>query len=112
MALYNFVDTIFVGQVVGLDGIAAVSIVMPAYLIISSFALSLGIGASSIISRALGAQEQDKVHRTFGVAQLSVFLTTFLIVALCLLFQSQLLWLFGMTPEIQTLTTSYYRIVI
>jgi putative MATE family efflux protein len=112
MALYNFVDTIFVGQKVGMDGVAAVSIVMPAYLIISSFALSLGIGAASIISRALGAKDYHKINTTFGGAQLTIFITTGIIVALCLLFQNSLLRLFGATPEARGLSSTYFSIIV
>jgi Na+-driven multidrug efflux pump len=112
MALYNFVDTVFVGKVLGTDGIAAVSVVMPAYLIISSFALSLGIGASSIISRALGEKQFEKVHATFGVSQLCILLSTTIIVILCLLFKDPLLYLFGATPEIRELSSTYYSIVV
>jgi putative MATE family efflux protein len=112
IALYNFIDTIFVGKVVGNDGIAAVSIVMPAYLIITSFGLALGIGASSIISRALGAKDHTKINTTFGAAQLCVLLSTALIIVLCFLFKDSLLRLFGATPEIWELSSSYFSIVI
>jgi putative MATE family efflux protein len=112
MALYNFIDTAFVGKAIGDDGIAAVSIVMPAYLIISSFALALGIGASSIISRALGAKQFEKINKTFGIAQVCILVSTLLIVALCLLFQNPLLYLFGATEDIRALSSSYYSIII
>jgi Na+-driven multidrug efflux pump len=112
MALYNFVDTMFVGKVVGMEGIAAVSIVMPVYLIISSFALSLGIGASSIISRALGEKQFEKVHATFGVSQLCILLSTVLIVAACLIFKDPLLYLFGATADVWELSSTYYTIVV
>jgi putative MATE family efflux protein len=112
MALYNFVDTIFVGQTVGMDGVAAVSIVMPAYLIISSFALSLGIGAASIISRALGAKDHHKINTTFGGAQLTILITTGIIVGLCLLFKDSLLWLFGATSEVWDLSSAYFSIIV
>jgi putative MATE family efflux protein len=112
MALYNFVDTIFVGQTVGMNGVAAVSIVMPAYLIITSFALSLGIGAASIISRALGAKDHHKINTTFGGAQLTILIMTGIIVALCLLFKDPLLRLFGATPEVWELSSTYFSIII
>ncbi len=42
-ALYNIVDTIFVGRGVGSVGIAAVAIVLPIVAIISSFAHLMGV---------------------------------------------------------------------
>jgi len=65
MALYNFVDRAFIGQKLGFDGLSALTIILPAYLIISSFGLALGIGASSIISRGLGEKKFEKVNQVF-----------------------------------------------
>ena len=56
-ALYNLVDTIFVGQGVGVMGIAGVSVAFPIQMIIMSFAQMFGIGGDSIISRSLGAKK-------------------------------------------------------
>jgi putative MATE family efflux protein len=112
MALYNFVDTAFVGRAIGDDAIAAVSIVMPAYLIISSFALALGIGASSIISRALGAKDYEKINSTFGVSQVCILISTLVIIAVCLIYKTPLLHLFGATEDIWNLSSTYYSIVI
>ena len=58
-ALYNVVDTFFVGQVYGADSVQAIgglSIAFPIQMIIMAFGVVLGTGGSSIISRALGAK--------------------------------------------------------
>lgn len=94
MALYNVVDTLFVKETNGLDGISALSVVFPSYLIISSFALAIGMGASSILSRCLGAKEFEKLNKVFGVSQFTIFVSTIIIVVCGLLFKDQLLTLF------------------
>ena len=53
MSLNMIVDTIFVGQWIGSMAIAAVTVVLPIVFLISSIGMGIGIGGSSIISRAL-----------------------------------------------------------
>ena len=61
LALYNFVDSIFIGKYVGMEGLAASSIVFPIQMIIGAFAMAFGVGAASIISRSIGAKAYEKV---------------------------------------------------
>lgn len=112
MALYNVVDTLFVKETNGLDGISALSVVFPSYLIISSFALAIGMGASSILSRCLWAKEFEKLNKVFGVSQFTIFVSTIIIVVCGLLFKDQLLTLFWTPVEIRDLTETYYSIVV
>ena len=82
MSLNILVDTIFVGQWIGSLAIAAVSVVLPLTFFISSLGLGIGIGGSSVLSRALGAGNKDKalatfahqIMMTFGLSSLFVIL--------------------------------------
>lgn len=78
MSVNILIDTIFVGQWIGPLAIAAVSIVLPVTFLISSLGMAIGIGGSSIISRALGAKNKEKALQTFG-NQLMMTLTLALI---------------------------------
>ena len=66
MSLNMIVDTIFVGQWIGVLAIAAITVVLPIAFLISSIGMGIGIGGSSIISRALGANNSEKAFLTFG----------------------------------------------
>lgn len=66
MSLNMIVDTIFVGQWIGVLAIAAITVVLPIAFLISSIGMGIGIGGSSIISRALGANNTEKAFLTFG----------------------------------------------
>ena len=68
MALYNVVDTIFIGQVVGPLGIAGLTIVFHIQMLTMGMGMMIGIGGASLISRALGAGDIDKAERTLGNA--------------------------------------------
>jgi len=62
MILYNLVDTFFVGQL-GKNQLAALSFTFPVVLTIQSLALGIGIGTSSIMSRALGRDDISLTKR-------------------------------------------------
>jgi len=112
MALYNIVDTMFIGHGVGPNGIAGLSIVFPIQLIVLGFGQMFGMGGASIISRALGAKDYDKANLTFGNQIFSVLLFTVLIMLPGLLFPRQILTLFGATEAILPYSLSYYRIIV
>lgn len=57
----NIVDTFYVGQL-GTDPLAAMGFTIPIVSILLSLAFGVGIGTSSVIARAIGAQEIDKVR--------------------------------------------------
>lgn len=65
-AMYNFVDTIFVGRGVGSMGIAGISISLPVQIFVMAFAQMFGIGGASVISRALGEKNHEKAKRAAG----------------------------------------------
>jgi Na+-driven multidrug efflux pump len=62
-ALYNLVDTIFVGRGVGDIAIGALSIANPVQMIVMAFGLMIGIGASSIFSRAYGRSDKETMRK-------------------------------------------------
>ena len=62
MVLFNLADTYFVGQL-GTLQIAALSFTFPVVLVINSLNAGIGIGASAVISKAVGEEEKEKVVR-------------------------------------------------
>ena len=94
-ALYNIVDTIFVGHGVGPTAIAALSIVFPIQMIVSSFANALGFGTASIVSRRLGERKQEEAAQAMGTAYVSVAAVTAIMVVLVFLSIRPLLSFFG-----------------
>ena len=95
MSLNILVDTIFVGNWIGTTAIAAINIVLPVSFFIAALGMAIGVGGSSVLSRALGAGKSEKALQTFGnQITLTLSLTVFLVV-FGLIFQSQIIPLFG-----------------
>ena len=65
-SLYNVVDAFFVGRSVGPHGIAAVFSAFPIQIVVMAFALLMGSGGVSLISRSLGARDVDRAERALG----------------------------------------------
>lgn len=112
MALYNIVDTIFVGQGVGSLGIAGLTIVFPFQMIITSIGISLGVGTASLISRSLGAKNYKKAENSLGTSYMSAFIITAILTLFSYIFLDNLLHLFGATKAVLPYSKSYMSIIL
>ena len=112
MSLNILVDTIFVGNWIGPTAIAAINVVLPVSFFIAALGMAIGVGGSSIISRALGANNQLKAGKTFGnQITLTVIITT-VFVFFGLWDINDLIPAFGGKGEIFSPAKIYYRIVL
>jgi putative MATE family efflux protein len=110
-ALYNIIDTIFVGRGVGAEGIAGVAIVLPVMAILSSFAHLIGIGTGTMISRQLGRKQTSRVNETAGNGFLMIILISVFFSILGLIFTEPIMKVLGATPTILPYATDYGRII-
>lgn len=110
-ALYNIIDTIFVGRGVGAEGIAGVAIVLPVMAILSSFAHLIGIGTGTMISRQLGRKETSRVNETAGNGFLTIILISVFFSILGLIFTEPIMKVLGATPTILPYATDYGAII-
>ena len=112
MSLNILVDSIFVGNWIGAIAIAAINVVLPVSFFIAALGMAIGIGGSSIISRALGASNKSKALKTFGnQITITILLTVFMVV-LGLYFADGLIPAFGGKGAIFEPAKTYYIIVL
>lgn len=82
-ALITIVDGIFVGQGVGPDGIAAVNIIAPLFMVVTGSGLMFGIGSSVVAGIAIAQGDSRKASvNTTQACVLSAVLVTVLSIAL------------------------------
>jgi putative MATE family efflux protein len=112
MSLNILVDTIFVGNWIGSIAIAAINVVLPVSFFIAALGMAIGIGGSSIISRALGANDKAKALKTFGNQVAITVLLTTILVFFGLYFIDDLIPAFGGKGDIFEPAKIYYRIVL
>ena len=112
MSIYGIVDTVFVGKYVGVLAIAAITVVMPISFLISSIGMAIGIGGASIISRSLGAEDEQKAFLTFGNMVSLTILLGLIIIGTGFFFQEEILILFGANGDILEPAKVYFKIIL
>ncbi|HEX8269412.1 MAG TPA: MATE family efflux transporter [Flavobacterium sp.] len=100
MTVNILVDTIFVGRWIGPLAIAALTVVTPIAFLIASIGLAIGVGGSSVLSRALGEGDVEKAHRAFAHQIMMTFILASVLVTVGLLFTDEVLTLFGAKGKI------------
>lgn len=111
-ALYNIVDTMFVGQAVGAIGIGALGIAFPLQIILMSIGGLIGAGAAVIISVELGKKNHNVAKRVLGSALVSVVVLSLLSAIIIFPILPQVLTIFGSTAEILPGATTYMKYIL
>lgn len=106
-ALYNVVDTIFLGRWVGANAIGGLSIAFPIQIILLSLGLFAGVGGASIVSRALGAGDSRGAERATGNALVFSAFCSGMITIVGLIFMDPILTLFGATETLLPYARDY-----
>lgn len=110
-ALYNFVDTIFVGRGAGPMAIAGLTIAFPIQMLLMGVAQTYGVGGASIVSRRLGEGKEDEAASVAGSALVISFLSAIALSALGLIFLDPLLKAFGASDAILPYSREYMSVI-
>src|SRR5680860_97845 len=112
MSLNILIDTIFVGNWIGSIAIAAINVVLPVSFFIAALGIAIGIGGSSIISRALGSRNNEKALKTFGNQISLTLILTILLATVGLTFVNSIIPAFGGKGDIFEPAKIYYTVVL
>ncbi len=112
MSFYNIVDTLFISRFIGRDALAGVTFVLPIQMIILSFSLAIGIGASSLISIKLGENNKAKAEEFLGTAFLLALFFGLLIGIIGFVFEKSILSFMGVEGAVYSYARDYYSIII
>lgn len=111
-ALYNIVDTIFIGRGIGYLAIGGLAVAFPVQMVIMAIAQMIGIGAASAISRSLGAKDVERADHVAGNSFLSVGVFGALICVTGLVLIEPLLRIFGATDILLPYSKEYLQIIL
>ncbi len=106
---FSVIDTFFVAQL-GTKELAAMSFTFPVVTVLGSVAMGLGIGAASVIARAIGEGDRHKVKCLTTNSLTLSLLVVVLFVLLGLTTMNPLFRALGATPELITLIRDYMTI--
>ena len=118
-ALYNLVDTIFIGRGIGtiIEGkgslaIGGLAVAFPCQVIAMSLGIMFGMGAASVISRNLGAGNKERASKAAGNALLLSCISGFIVMAAGEVFLEKILYFFGATEAIFPYAYDYLSVII
>ena len=74
-ALYNVVDSIYVSQV-SESAVTALSLAFPVQNLQIGFAVGIGVGVNSLLSKSLGEKNQEAANRAAGNGMILMFIAT------------------------------------
>ena len=104
---YNMTDTFFIGQLNDPKQVAAATVAMPLFMILTAVANLFGIGGSSLISRCLGAGDREKAKQTSAFCIWSAAVTALIYGMLLFLFRPVILPMLGARQDTYNYTYSY-----
>ena len=106
----SFVDMWFIGQV-GDRELAALSFSFPVLMVVSSVAIGLGAGTSSVVARAIGADDHRRARRLATDSQILSFGITAIIAVFGILTIAPLFRLLGAPEDMIPLISDYMTIL-
>ena len=109
--MYNSVDSIIVGQLVGKEALAAVGTSNPLMTLAILFVNGMCIGASILMGTQYGAKKMDVLKRQISTTMIAGIVFSIAVTLFCILFARPLLLLIRVQEEVLPLAVSYLRIV-
>ncbi|MDY0290169.1 MAG: MATE family efflux transporter [Sphaerochaeta sp.] len=106
-AVYNFVDTLFVGMLHDTAAMGAVSVAFPLFMILGAIGQMVGVGAGSYISRSLGAKDKGTADKTATTALFLAIILGIVATVGILMFLEPILMMMGATASILVPGKSY-----
>lgn len=107
--IFNLTDTFFIGKL-GAKELSAISFTFPVILVVGSIAQGLGMGASAMISRAVGEKNRYKVQQLTTDSLLLTFIVSVIFAVAGLLTIRPLFLLLGAPDKICNLISEYMTI--
>ena len=113
LVIYNMADTFFVGLTGNDAMLTAVTVCMPAFMFLSAISNLFGVGGASMISRALGARDGEKVRHVSAFAFWGCLAAALLYALLAWLFLHPYVDLLGGTdPEVHRHAADYITVTV
>ncbi len=109
-SLYMLIDGIWITGL-GQTAIAGVGYVTPIFMILNGVSVGLGVGATSLISRYVGAKNRENASKSATHSIIIFTITSILLTILLLLIQKPALIMYGATGQALTEGLNYSTIL-
>lgn len=106
------IDAIFVGILVGAEGLAAVELVFPIFSMITATGLAIAAGSSTLIGKYLGQKNSIDANHVFNLAISLCIILSVVISGTFLLFADDITRMLGATGSLFESTKEFLSIII
>lgn len=106
-SLSGTINSIYLGQMIGVEALAAASVFFPIMFLLIGFIVGLASGAAILIGQAWGAKNLEMIKRVTGTTLTASFLAGLVIAALGSFAARPLMELLGAAPNIIDDATAY-----
>lgn len=111
-SLYNIIDRIFIGQVVGAMAISGLAITFPFMNLSAAFGAAVGVGASTAISVKLGQRDYRTAEHLLGNTVTLSLLVGICFGLVCFIFLDPILRVFGASDETLPYARSFMQVIL
>ena len=111
-SLYNIIDRIFIGQIVGPEAIAGLAITFPFMNLSAAFGAAIGVGSATAISVKLGQRDYLTAENILGNTVTLNLIVGIIITAVGLIFLDPILRFFGASDATLPYAHSFMSIIL
>lgn len=106
-ALYNMVDTAYIGMLKDNNALTASSVAFPIFMLVLAFGQLLGVGSASAVGRHLGANDNEKANEVASTTVVISFVVGILFAFTGLMFLEPLFKIFGASNTVMPYAKDY-----
>lgn len=111
-SLYNIIDRVFIGQVVGPVAISGLAITFPFMNLAAAFGAAVGVGASTTISVKLGQKDYESAENILGNTITLNLIVGMAFGGICLLFLDPILRFFGASDATLPYARDFMQVIL
>jgi putative MATE family efflux protein len=111
-SLFGTVSNVFLGQMLGVEALAAVAVFFPVMFFLFAFVMGLSTGATVLIGQAWGAGQRDKVKAIAGTTLAIALLLATTVALFGGVFSRQLMLALATPPDILDQASNYARVML
>ena len=111
-SLYNIIDRIFIGQVVGPMAISGLAITFPFMNLAAAFGAAVGVGASTTISVKLGQKDYESAENILGNTITLNLIVGLAFGGICLLFLDPILRFFSASDATLPYARDFMQVIL
>ncbi|MEO6395755.1 MAG: MATE family efflux transporter [Devosia sp.] len=111
-SLSGTINSIFIGQLLGVEALAATATFFPVMILLISFIVGLASGSTVLIGQAFGAKNIEKVKQVAGTTIIAAFILGLVVALIGIFFTEPLMRLLGAPANVLQQSVSYGRIIL